>query len=55
MQQQLQHGSKQKAMRNMRERIKLQGIVDRRALAAHYLEEYGVRIDNDSIERLTER
>ena len=42
-------------MRNLRERIKLQGLVDRRALAALYLKEYGVKIENDAIERLTEK
>ena len=42
-------------MRNLRERIKLQNLVDRRALAAHYLKEYGVKIENDAIERLTEK
>ena len=29
--------------------------MDRRALAAHYLKEYGVKIENDAIERLTEK
>lgn len=42
-------------MRNLRERIKLQGLVERRELAAHYLKEHGVKIENDAIERLTEK
>lgn len=29
--------------------------MDRRALAAQYLEEHGIKIDNDAVERLTEK
>ncbi len=39
----------------MRERIKLQGLVERRELAAQYLKKFGVKIDNYSVERLTEK
>ena len=30
-------------------------LIDRRELAAHYFENYGVRVNNDDIERLTEK
>ena len=29
--------------------------MERRELAAHYLKEHGVKIENDAIERLTEK
>ena len=42
-------------MKREREREKLQSLIDRRALAARYLNEFGIRVDNHDIERLTEK
>ena len=42
-------------MKRERERAKLQSLIDRRELAAHYFENYGIRVNNDDIERLTEK
>ena len=49
------HGQKMRQQKRERELIKLQTIVDKRALAAYYKENYGIRIDSTEVERLTEK
>ena len=55
LQQRLLHGQKMRQQKRERELIKLQTIVDKRALAAYYKENYGIRIDSTEVERLTEK
>ena len=55
LQQRLMHGQKMRQQKRERELIKLQTIVDKRALAAYYKENYGIRIDSTEVERLTEK
>ena len=55
LQQRLSHGQKQRELKRERERAKLQSLIDRRALAARYLQDHGIRVDLKDIERLTEK
>ena len=51
----LSHGNGVHEVKRERERAKLQSILDRRALAAHYKDNYGIKVDINVIERLTEK
>ena len=55
LQQRLSLGHKAREQKRERERAKLLGLVDRRALAAHYRDNFSVRVDPKDIERLTEK
>lgn len=55
LQQRLTHGNHFREAKMERERAKLQSLLDRRALATHYKEKYGIKVDSRTIERLTEK
>lgn len=51
----LNDGNKLREAKREREKTKLQSVLDRRALAAHYRDNYGIRVDSNIVERLTEK
>ena len=48
-------GNKHREQKRERERARMQSLIDRRSLAAHYKENFGIRVDASDIERLTEK
>jgi len=51
----LSHGNSIREVKLERERAKLQNTLARRTLAAHYRDNYGIKVDINTIERLTEK